>query len=722
MKKRLMTLAIVGALAAPLPGIMASASVTPIKPDGKSWYSIKAAASPGAAEVYVYDEIGYWGITASDFARDLKALGDLNAIDLHINSPGGSVFDGTAIYNLLKNHKASVTVHIDGLAASMASIIAMAGDRIIMPENALMMIHNPWGGAVGDADELRKQAEVLDKVKASLLTVYTGRTGLSTEDVTAIMDQETWYTGTEAVAAGFADETSAAVDLAASANFDLARMGFAHAPAQITGQRSVQTPATPAQPRGTAAPSATPETPKGGITMRKKVRDAQGNLVLAEVDEQGNILNIIEIIEPAAKGDDPLQPERDRRAGIRAAFKGFEDQHRAILDTCLDDFKCSVEQAQAKLLAALGSGTEPTAKPHVSSGRDATVVAKYREDVTNALAARVGLVKADASNPMAGYTLYELARNALQMNGINAYGMGKLEIVGAAFTHSTSDFGNLLSAVANKAMLKGYDEAAETFERWTSVGELPDFKATTRVDLGAFPDLQKVDEGAEYKEGTINDRGETVQLATYGSLFSITRQAIINDDLGAFTRIPQKMGRAARRTIGNLVYAILNSNPNMADGKTLFHADHNNLGSAAAISTASVDALRALMRKQKLGDAHLNITPAYMLVPVEKEGLAIQTIQSEFEVGAAAKANTAPNYVRNIAEVIADPRLTGTAWHLAANPEMFDTIEVQYLDGIQTPTLEQQNGWNIDGVEFKVRMDAGVKALDYRGLAKNPGA
>lgn len=716
--KSLLALAIAGALAAPLPGVMASASVTPIQPDGKSWYSIKAAAQPGMAEIYVYDEIGYWGITAADFARDLKSLGDINQIDLHINSPGGSVFDGTAIYNLLKGHKATVTTYIDGLAASMGSVIAMAGDRIVMPENALMMIHNPWGGAVGDAAELRKQAEVLDKVKASLLSVYTSRTGLSEDDVSAIMDAETWYTGTEALAAGFADEITGAVDLAASVSFDLQRLGFAHTPAQLH--------AKPNTPRGTAAPSAKPQTSKGETTMLKKVRDAQGNLVLAQVDEQGNILNIVEIIEPAAKvtdNADPLAAEKTRRDSIRAAFKGFEADHRDTMDACLDDMQCTVETAQAKLLAALGSNTTPTAKPVISQGRDETVLAKYRTDVENALAARIGLQKADASNPMAGYTLFELARNALQMNGINAYGMSKLEIVAQAFTHSTDDFGNLLANVANKAMLRGYDEAEETFDRWTSVGELPDFKAATRVDLSAFPDLAAVPEGGEYKQATVGDRGETVQLATYGRLFSITRQAIINDDLGAFTRIPQKMGRSARRTIANLVYAILNNNPNMSDTKALFHAEHGNLiGTGTAISTGSVDAMRTLMRKQKLGDAYLNITPAYLLVPVEKEGLAIQTIQSEFEVGASSKANTAPNYVRNIAEVIADPRLSGNAWYMAANPNMFDTIEVQYLDGIQTPTLEQQAGWGIDGVEFKVRMDAGVKALDWRGLAKNVGA
>ncbi|MBG4580889.1 Clp protease ClpP, partial [Pseudomonas aeruginosa] len=135
---------------------MASA-LTEANAPHESWYSIKAAGR-GVAEVLLYDEIGVWGITALQFARDLKAMGDLTKINLHIHSPGGDVFEGTAIYNLLRNHPASVDVYIDGLAASMASVIAMAGDTIYMPENAMMMVHKPWGIQGGDADDMRRYA------------------------------------------------------------------------------------------------------------------------------------------------------------------------------------------------------------------------------------------------------------------------------------------------------------------------------------------------------------------------------------------------------------------------------------------------------------------------------------------------------------------------------------------------------------------------------------
>ncbi|RYF54923.1 MAG: Clp protease ClpP, partial [Comamonadaceae bacterium] len=229
----------------------------------------------------------------------------------------------------------------------------------------------------------------------------------------------------------------------------------------------------------------------------------------------------------------------------------------------------------------------------------------------------------------------------------------------------------------------------------------------------------------EYKYITVGERGAPVMLATYGELFSITRQAIINDDLDAFTRVPRMMGRAAIRTIGDLVYAILTANPNMQDGVPLFHASHGNLLPGAALSTASVDAMRSAMALQKQGAAVLNMRMKHLLVPVALQGTANVVRDSEFEVGASSKNNTTPNSVRGTFDVISDARLdaaSSTAWYGAGGAQMHDTVEVNYLDGNDQPYLEQRQGWNVDGTEFKVRIDAGVSALDWKALGKNPGA
>ena len=142
----------------------------------KSWYSIKAQ-SEDEVEVIIYDEIGFWGITASHFINEFKRISPNAKVTLRINSPGGDILDGIAIYNVIQRHVGEVVATVDGLAASMASVIALAGNRLIMPENAFLMIHNPWGFSFGEADEMRDFADLLDKMKDTIVNVYVKRAG-----------------------------------------------------------------------------------------------------------------------------------------------------------------------------------------------------------------------------------------------------------------------------------------------------------------------------------------------------------------------------------------------------------------------------------------------------------------------------------------------------------------------------------------------------------------
>jgi len=289
--------------------------------------------------------------------------------------------------------------------------------------------------------------------------------------------------------------------------------------------------------------------------------------------------------------------------------------------------------------------------------------------------------------------------------------------------HSTSDFGSILATVAQRGLSTGYAEAEETFDLWTGTGYAGDFRPINRVDLGLFPNLDKVGEGGEYSYATVGDSGVAVQVATYGKMFAISRQAIVNDDLDQFTKIPRLMGRAAKRTIGGLVYGIINANPNMQDTIPLFHASHGNLaGTGAVMSETSLGAARAAMARQTdaAGIATgIGVVPKFLLVPPELLDLAFKLTTAETTPGDAGRP---PNAVRNIATPISDGRLTGSAWYLAADPAQTDTIEVTYLNGNKEPVLEQRQGWSVDGAEFKIRIDAGVKALHWRGLYKNPGA
>lgn len=174
----------------------------------KQWYAIQAKAGEKRAKINIYEQIGesFWeeGISAKNFIAELDAL-DVDAIDLHINSPGGSVFDGTAIYNSLKAHKANVIVTVDGIAASIASVIVMAGDTVRMPENAMLMIHDPYGMAVGSSSVMRKAADTLEKIKDGIVSIYANKTKKDRAEIQQMMADETWISANEAVELGFAD-------------------------------------------------------------------------------------------------------------------------------------------------------------------------------------------------------------------------------------------------------------------------------------------------------------------------------------------------------------------------------------------------------------------------------------------------------------------------------------------------------------------------------------
>ena len=417
------------------------------------WYTIQAKTAD-TAEISIYDEIGGWGISAQQFAKDFKALGNnLKQINLHIHSPGGDVFDGIAIYNLLKNHPANVTVYIDGLAASMASVIAMAGNEVIMPENA-MMIHKPWGIQGGDAEDMRKYADLLDKVENTLIPAYANKTGKTPEELAEMLSAETWLNGKECVEQGFADKLAEPLVAMASIKSkkleDFENMPKAMKEMLFKPQGNAGTnPASQATPTEQSAPVNTTQT----VTVDNTAQ------VQAELNK--------------------------RNADIKAVFAQFGTAHNDLLVECLGDLSITAEQAKDKLLAKLGAGTTPsaTATPYAGNGN---IVG---DSIKQSLLARAGIDKdkADAKdNAYNAMTLRELARASLVDRGVSVSGHNAMSMVGLAFTHSNSDFGQILIDVAHKSLLKGWETAAENFEQFTSRGTLTDFRAAKRVRLGDF--------------------------------------------------------------------------------------------------------------------------------------------------------------------------------------------------------------------------------------------
>lgn len=583
-------------------------------------------------------------------------------LTVHINSPGGGVTDGLAIYNILRKHPGRVTAIIDGLCASAATFVALAADEIVMAEHSLMMVHNPWAVTSGDATQMRKTADTLDVHSREMAALYTERTGISEEKAVAIMAAETWFNAYEAVEAGFAHRVDNAER--SKPRLDAAAMSFLATVVQA---------------------------PEAANQCRQRLTESR------EAHRQK--LNSL-LIGP---------------------FANHESVQR--LQASKEFMTYTTAQVREKLLVALGEGTTPISGlrtdtfVHVGNGNI------VRDGMIDALTARLGIAQAqDSHNPYRTMTLAEMARASLTERGVGVASYGsKMQLVGAAFTHTTSDFGNVLMSVSEKAMLRGWEASGETFQRWTKKGSLSNFHTARRVGMSGFPTLPKVLEGAEYKYVTCNDRGAPIALATYGGLFSITRQAIINDDLNAFSTLPAHLGRSASRTIGDLAYSVLTTNAAFVDGKPLFSAEHGNIDeTGATMSPMILGELRRKMRLQKddFGTA-LNISPAFIIVPASLESAAMQVLNSTSVPGPETNSGIA-NPVSKMGQLIVESRLDqlSTPYWFVAAEQGSDTIEVAYLDGVDTPYLEEQEGWSVDGVSLKVRIDAGVAPLDYRGLAR----
>jgi ATP-dependent Clp protease, protease subunit len=261
----------------------------------RTWFDIKAQADE-TVEVSIFDEIGYWGVTAKDFIDGIKPHKG-KPLALSINSLGGDVFAGIAMFNALRNHGGEITVRVLGVAASAASLVAMAGDKIKMPRNSFMMVHNPWMFAAGNADELRDAADVLDKIGNALAGTYASRTGKTVEEVRKMLSEDTWLTAEEAVEAGFADEVEEDLK-AAAAVFDIERL-----------PENVRTVFNSANPKSSASPEPEDdETDDGDGFAENYARqiDAAGlseykaTMVLAATDEASGRAEIARVREIVA--------------------------------------------------------------------------------------------------------------------------------------------------------------------------------------------------------------------------------------------------------------------------------------------------------------------------------------------------------------------------------------------------------------------------------------
>lgn len=412
-----------------------------------------------------------------------------------------------------------------------------------------------------------------------------------------------------------------------------------------------------------------------------------------------------------------MEQERKRTSEITAMFRDFdvEGADEAIV------LGKSVEEAREMVMDQLRARNKGVSVTMGEAESD-----KFRAAAQDAVLMAAGIPVADAApgaQELRGYSMVEMARESLRRESGSTVNFGDNMELARAAINSTSTFPAIMSNLANKSVMVGFNEAETTYQIWAGKGSNRDFKEAARVALSEAGNLELVPEGGQFKQDSFGEASARTKVATYGKLFSLTRQAIINDDLGLFSKIATKYGSAAKRLVNKMVYAQLTGNVKMQDNIALFDSKHGNVaGTGEALSVKAIAKAITAMRRQKgiQGEATLNITPKYLVVPPELEMTAYQIVNSTAAVDGVNSGVANPYKGRFI--VVADAELTDPdAWYLVADATQHDTIEVTYLNGVETPRLETRQGFDVDGIEYKVAFDCGVSALDFRGLYKNAG-
>ena len=694
---------------------------------------VEMKAAGDGVTMSLHGDVG-WDITPQAVAAALKGHGG-KPLSISIHSYGGDAMAGVAVHNMIARHDGPKTVVIDGIAASAGSLIAMAGDKIIIPENGFMLIHNASGAMWGGAEDARDLADTLDKISAAYLRTYVAKSGQDAATIQALMDADQWLTAEEALAAGLVTEVSAPADI----RMDARRLSvFTNLPAALL---AATRPAEPAQSK----------------------EPLQMSAVTAPASEPANASATFEQITAIAA-----------RAKLGADFvvaqmtaKATEAQAR---DAALDALAAKAEAAAAAATAATATAAVDATARQFPEGLGLAPVAKLVRDeretrsrlMANALEHRAVTEMGvplkdtkldDGARQFRGLSLVEMARECLLAEGISTRGKTPMEVAemalsGARFVmagdHSSSDFPNLLANTASKSLRAAYEEAPRTFVPWTQRNDLPDFKSFKPMVLNNAPNLLPIPENGAVEYGTIGEGAETWNLVRYGRALGIGFVAMVNDDMSAFTRLPANFAQAAARLESDIVYQQLLANGNLADGGALFNSTavataggHSNLtsggASALSVDAAGIAAVGAL--EERIGrqvapgtNSPMNLRGRYLLVPTALGTAARQLFGAGFIAATPGVVNPyATQY-----EVILEGRLqlgvtvgsttnngSSTAYYLVAGG--IDTIHWGYLRGESGPTLQSTVDFDTDGMKLKVNHNFGAKAVEFRGMAKSAG-
>lgn len=689
-----------------------------------------------------------------------------------VNSPGGNPVAAENMRVMLAQRAAtdSVTVRVAGDAASAASLMIMGASRIEMSLGSVFMIHDPATITFGTEADHRRGANALSVLAQTYAEVYAARSGQTPEAVRQMMLDETWMGPAEAVEMGFADAvmseagrsdmsapvaamTRSARGAVAAAQENVRRMSRDFSRRAMASESVPDTGTEPAaggghNMEGHEMPDTNPAANSGSTnpqqgtstaTAPSMSNAAQSTAVPTSPDRasagQGGGAEAPRQPEmtaaPRQSDADAVTAERARITAIMAAAQPHIDSGalgRPYVNALIEE-GVSVEMASHRILNRLSGaqGEIEMAGPALRNRVGRTEQETRREGLTMALTARLSGVApegeaAEQARPYMDMSIHEMAAVSVGRDrpGFGSYA-SREETIQMAM-HTSSDFPNILSTSVNRILQQNYELVERTFTGIAAEMSFNDFRPHDVIRPDEFPELQKVNEGGEIKFGTLGDTGEKVTLGAYATGVTISRQALVNDDLGAIEQVINNAAAIVPEFEETLFWSVFLGNPALSDGTAMFHADHGNLaGSGTAITVAALSAGRQALRSMKAADGKRAImlnAPSILLVGPAKETEAEQIVRT---ITAAKAADVNPFSGR--LQIVVTEAITGNEWYLLVDPSRrTHNFKYGYLRDRAAPRVRTEEPFGRQGMSMTLEHDFGAGGVNYRGGYKNPGA
>lgn len=710
--------------------------------------TVKAAAT--APVLRLYGEVGL-DVLVDDVAKALEVAGGRD-IEIHLFSPGGAAAEGIAIHNVLAAYKGKKTYVIDGLSASAGSIVPMAvnkarGDRRLMPDNALMMIHNCWSMAVGDADSMNAAADMLRVHSQVYSTTYANASGQPVEQILEWMGAAqgggTWFTAEAALAAGLIDEVIDPVDVRASVP-PLPASRFPDLPGWVSKSLALtvriesgdhcehsRAEPMPTQNEAGSAPAEVLESPP--VTASVEAVPVAPAAVQAAVTPVASVANVDSVALANARREVEIRRCAAEANLPPAAVQALVDGGKPFPEVALEIVRAHAGPVE---VAAAKAGHPARIQVTRDSG-DSLMIG-----LQDAIWAKIKPEEApsDAARPYAGMRMMELTRVFAESRGVNTVGRSPHQLIALAL-HTSDDFPNLLANVANKTMMQGYAEEAHRWETFCTRRDLPDLKPANEMFVagnlepvssvnGQPSDKTKADariEGGEYQFATLQDGKISWQLGKFTRGLRVAEEVFINDDLSGLAQVPEMFGRGGRRAQARVIYNLITSNANVSiDGLPLFHASHNNTGTGTIGNAGWNTAVLKMFTQTDPAGNPLELEPAMTLAPAALRGPMSQFLRPTNYMATTLTGSTGPatSAYSGVIEDIYSARLDASStaqWYTLASKTAVEGIVYGFLQGESGPTLTTETKRNPDCVDFLFRMYYGAHVKDYRFIYRSSG-